>query len=218
MRRAATFFAVLAAGISILTAEEPRGEYVELHACEVYTGGCTASAQATLGGRSMLRVWHFDSAGDLAGLSAAALEVANANLAVKDTEASHTVVYLPEGASDAQRGEMREWLARSGVDISESRVVPVSYKRDGSVISVAAGDGVSFSTRAIEACDAGSCGEQLWYSPRGRTGSFTVLVNSHSEVVEPAVKLSWKDHGAKSVFYGRFGEPEKAEFTMAALP
>lgn len=207
---------------SLAGAGSPSGEYVELHACEVYTGGCTASAQATLGGRSVLRVWNFqagESGGvDIAGQTVMALEVANENLAMPSTQAVRAVVYLSDTASAAQRDGLLSWLTQAGVKVEEARVVPLGYTRSGSQIIVKGGKELSFSTRAIEACDSGSCGEQLWYEPRGKMDSFTVLVNEHSSVEEPALKLAWKDHSAKSVFFGKFGGEKQSGFQLAGLP
>jgi hypothetical protein len=219
-----TFFTLLATlPLAALWAggASPSGEYAELHACEVYTGGCTASAQATLGGRSVLRVWNFQSGqsagADLAGQTVMVLEVANENLAMPKTQATHAVAYLPESTSAAQRDGLLAWLKESGVRVGEARVVPVSYQREGARIVVSGGSEISFATRALEACDSGSCGEQLWYEPRGRTDGFTVLVNQHSSVSEPALKLSWKDHSAKSVFFGKFGEGKAGGFQLAGI-
>jgi len=207
---------------SLAGAASPSGEYVELHACEVYTGGCTASAQATLGGRSVLRVWNFQSGEmggvNLAGQTVMVLEVAEENLAMAKTRAAQAVAYLPESASVAQREGLLSWLVQAGVKPEVTHVVPVAYRRDGARIVASGGHGANFSTRAIEACDSGSCGEQLWYEPRGKTDSFTVLVNDHSSVEEPALKLVWKDHSAKSVFFGRFGGEKQSGFQLAGLP
>jgi hypothetical protein len=206
---------------SLAVAGFPSGEYVELHACEVYTGGCTASAQATLGGRSVLRVWNIQSGeagkADLSGQTVMVLEVANENLAMPKTRATHAVAYLPESATGAQRDGLLAWLAESGVKPDETRVVPVAYRRDGAKIAASGGKEVNFTTRAIEACDSGSCGEQLWYEPRGKTDGFTVLVNDRSSVEEPALKLAWKDHSAKSVFFGKFGGSGQGGFQLAGL-
>jgi len=210
---------VVAAGLALsLNAQAKEreglsGEYVELHACEVYTGGCTASAQITQGGRSLVRVWNFSD-----GQTAVVLETADQNLALPDTRAKSTVMYLPEQASGAQREEMSRWLKESGVTATQTRVVPISYQREGAHIAVKAGEAVAFSTRAIDACDAGGCGEQLWYTPRGHTGAYTVLVNDQSSVEEPLLRLSWKDHAAKSIFFGKFGTAEPPEFTLASIP
>jgi len=216
-----TLLLALPLAVALAGGGAPSGEYAEVHACEVYTGGCTASAQATLGGRSVLRVWNFQSGqsagADLAGQTVMVLEVANENLAMPKTQAAQAVVYLPESATQAQREGLLVWLAQSGVKVGETRVVPVSYQRDGARIGASGGPEVSFSTRAIESCDSGSCGEQLWYEPRGQTDGFTVLVNEHSSVSEPALKLSWKDHSAKSVFFGKFGEGKHGGFQLAGI-
>ena len=58
--------------------EASRGDVLELYSCEVFTGGCTASAEATLEGRYALRAWHFTS-GPLNGLTVATLQVADEN-------------------------------------------------------------------------------------------------------------------------------------------
>src|ERR1043166_10099426 len=83
------------------------GQVVELHACELYTGGCTASAQATLGGRSLLRVWDFEKGEQdgvsLAGLQIGALQIADQNLATPKSTAKAAVVYLPEKANPGHR-------------------------------------------------------------------------------------------------------------------
>jgi hypothetical protein len=199
----------------------PAGEYAELHSCEVYTGGCTASAQSTTGGRSLLRVWKFDhgavGATPLDGLCVIVLEQAEANLALPDTRAKQTVAYLPSTATEAQRQALRKFLSGEGLSLTSIKTLPISYSRDGGTLSVRAGDGVEFSTRALEHCDSGGCGEQLWYAPRGMSGSYTVLVNDHSRVEEPDAQLIWRDNAAKSVFFGRFGLPAKPEFTLASI-
>ena len=215
--------AALALGPSLFASDPIRqGEYLELHACEVYTGGCTASAQATQGGRSVVRVWKFaddpQQNGDLAGLPLVVLQVADANLAMPATTVKSSVAYLPSQASDSQGQGLLAWLKANGIAVTETKVSEISYRREGSVAEVSAGAGIRFKTRALEACDAGGCGEQLWYAPRGKTGAYTVLVNDRSVIEEPALALSWSDHSAKSVFFGRFGSPEPADFTLAAIP
>jgi len=193
------------------------GDYVELHSCEVYTGGCTASSQATLGGRSLLRIWAFEKAG-ARSLPLAVLETAEANLAFPETKPVAAVAYLPLEATEGQRREMMGWLKARGVDATRIRVVPLSFMREGGHVVFRGGESLALETRAIEHCDAGSCGEQLWYTPRGASGCFTVLVNERSAVSEPLVHLTWRDNAAKSVFLSKFGEKKEAEFTLAAIP
>src|SRR5258708_9322151 len=58
---------------------EPSGEFVELHSCDLYTGGCTASSESTLLGRQLFRVWSINQATwdnqDLTALKIALLDV-----------------------------------------------------------------------------------------------------------------------------------------------
>jgi hypothetical protein len=213
---------------ALRAATAPAGQVVELHACELYTGGCTASAWSTLGGRSLLRVWDFEKGEQngisLAGLQIAALQVADKNLAYADTAAKTTVVYLPAKASDAQRNALANWLKNStefrAADLVR-KTADIDFKRVGNdQISVKIGDDIALQTRAVEACDTGGCGEALWYSPRSKiTGEFTVLVDEKSSVIESAISLVWKDHGARSVFLGRFDDGAKSDptFHMACL-
>lgn len=205
-----------------LWAAEPQGEYVELHSCEVYTGGCTASAWSTLGGRSVVRVWKFEKASengiDLAGLSVAVLEVGTENLAMKGNPATASVVYLPEAATPEQRVALLTWVRAKGDPATVSKVVPISYRQDGAEITVQAGKEIFFSTRAIAHCDSGSCGESLWYEPRGDIGAYTVLVNDEASIAEPALQLAWKDNSSKSVFFGHFGHRQAAVFSLASIP
>lgn len=197
------------------------GEYLELHSCEVYTGGCTASSQCTTGGRSLLRVWKFEKAElegvRLDGLSAVVLEIADANLALPETKVKEAVAYLPDSATAVQRKALTDFLVREGIHATTAKVVPISYTREGGVVSLRAGDGVQFTTRALEHCDAGGCGEQLWYAPRSLNGAYTVLVNEDSRVEEPRVHLIWRDNAAKSVFFGHFGTSAKPEFSLASI-
>jgi hypothetical protein len=208
----------------LAAASNPSGRLVELHACEVYTGGCTASAQATLGGRSMLRLWNFENGAhngvDLSGLQVAALQVADKNLAFSDTQPSAAVIYLPAEATDLQRQTLLSWLKANNPEIATARLVekvaPIAYAQKDSRISLRVGKEIALQTRALASCDRGGCGESLWYQPRSKTGNFTVLVNEKSSVDEPALSLMWKDHTAKSVFFARFGDDSKPEFRLAA--
>jgi hypothetical protein len=209
-----------------LRAEKPSGEVIEVHACEVYTGGCTASAQATMGGRSLLRVWNIASGEmdgvNLGGLRVALVETAERNLAATGTQSQAAVAYLPADLGETQRAAVTRWLQWQRGDEATGQFVvksaPIEYSREGGRVSIRVGETISLRTRAIAACDAGGCGESLWYEPRTQTSDFTVLVNEHSSVIEPALRLVWKDHNAKSVFFARFGDDKlERKFQLAAV-
>ncbi len=209
----------------VSAAEQPQGRVVEVHAVEVYTGGCTASAQATSGGRSMLRAWSFEDGAQngvaLGGLQIVALQVADNNLADAETEPKRAVVYLPRSASDAQREALLEWLKAAMPEFTDmpliTRVTDIRYAQNNSRISLGVGDQIALKTREIQKCDAGACGEALWYQPRSKVSDYTVVVNESSTVREPDLSLVWKDNSAKSVFFGRFGSDAKPQFHLASL-
>ncbi len=198
---------------------------MEVHAVEVYTGGCTASAQATSGGRSMLRVWSIeDGAQDgvaIAGLKVAVLQAANENLAAADTTATSAVVYLPQSANDAQRAALVNWVKATNREIAAAplvhKIAEIGYAHDGARISLKVGEQIALKTREIQKCDTGACGESLWYKPRTKIADYTVLVNESSTVAEPALTLVWKDNSAKSVFFGRFGIDAEPQFRLASI-
>ena len=200
----------------VFAADEPRGILMELHSCEVYAGGCVVSSEATLGGRYLLRAWNFSggkfNGTDLAGLQLAVLEIGSDNLAAEKATPGQTIVYLPSDATRAQTDALMAWvkstLPKLSVGKLQTRTVPIHFVRDGANYTLSAGDSISAKIVPLSSCVFGSCGEELWYTPRSSTTVFTVAVNSTSRVTEPSLKLKWNDGGKRSVFVGRFGDSE----------
>jgi hypothetical protein len=114
------YFLLLVAGSfslisqTMTAAQTPRGTLIELHSCELYAGGCTISAEATQGGRYMLRVWDFAggqfSGTDFKGLQVAVLQSSTENLAAPDSKTGDAVVFLPKNATPTQRDALRGWV------------------------------------------------------------------------------------------------------------
>jgi|ERR1051326_865328 hypothetical protein len=199
--------------------EQPRGSLMEVHSCELYAGGCVVSSEATLGGRYMLRAWNFTGgnfAGTaLAGLQVALLESSSDNLASSKAASDHGIVYLPKSATEAQRKALLAWVKLSAPELKaaklQSRVVPLRLEKSENGYHFSAGDVISVSASTSAACGMGSCGEELWYTPRSSTTVFTVVANRSSHVVEPWLKLKWDDAGKRSVFLAKFGENASAK-------
>ena len=225
MKRLAAFLFLMAAAVTSSANDLPNGNVMEVHAVEVYTGGCTASAQATSGGRSMLRLWSFENGlhdgVELRGLEVAALQAADANLAAAETEPTAAVIYLPREATEAQRAALVNWVKAANPEIATAplveKVTDITYAQDGARISLKVGEQIAMKTREIQKCDTGACGESLWYKPRTKIGDYTVLVNESSTVSEPALSLIWKDNSAKSVFFGSFGARAEPQFRLASI-
>ena len=222
---AACLSVTFAAATIAVAVDLPSGNVVEVHAVEVYTGGCTASAQATSGGRSMLRVWSFENGSheevSLRGLEVAALQTADDNLAAATTIPKSAVVYLPAEANDTQRAALLSWLRAANPEISGAhvteKIADINYTQSGTRIELNIGEQIAMKTREIQKCDTGACGESLWYKPRTKIGDYTVLVNENSSVSEPALSLVWKDNSAKSVFFGSFGVDAQPQFRLASI-
>lgn len=200
-------------GLQASTAQQPRGTLLELHSCELYAGGCIVSSEATQGGRYMLRAWNFTGGQfcgiDLSGLKVALLQTSGANLAAEPSAAGQSVVYLPKGASEAQRTALVGWLKSSLANETGSmqvRIVPIAMSSQDGKFQFSAGEFASLTAASLESCPTGSCGEALWYRPRTQNSVFTVGVNQASKVREPLLQLKWEDAGKKSLFLARFGE------------
>ena len=209
--------------------EAPRGSLLELHSCELFAGGCVVSAESTMGRHYMLRAWDFTggefNGTDLKGLQVAVLQSAPENLAAQDARSSgEAVVYLPQTATRTQRDALLAWLESSQKDFHptrlQTRVVPLQFAKSEKSFAFSAGNFVSVKTASFDSCPIGSCGDALWYEPRTPTSLFTVAVNDGSHVTEPLLKLKWNDADRRTIFLGRFGEPDTAKnlyVTMSEL-
>ena len=215
MKRLMASVAVLffLASASLQATDAPRGELLELHSCQLYIGGCIASAEATQDGRYLLRVWNVTGGShqgtELRGLQVALLQVADQNLAVTGTHPTESIVYLPQSATPTQTAAMIDWLKTINPELAGrncTRTVPMQFTGARSGVSFSAGDFLQIETRPFAPCGLISCGESLWYTPRSSMTSYTVGVTSKAVVHEPTLALRWIDHGKNSIFQGRFGE------------
>ena len=216
------FFSMILGSAGLCSAfanDQPRGSLMEIHSCELYAGGCVVSSEATLGGRYMLRAWNFSGGSyagiELAGLQVALLESSAENLAAGKTSADGAVAYLPQNATAAQREALLAWIKSSAPELKgaklQTRIVPLKLEKSENGYQFSAGDTISVSASTSAACGMGSCGEELWYSPRSTTTVFTVVANRASHVSEPWLKLKWDDAGKRSVFLAKFGESASAK-------
>src|SRR5262245_14512590 len=102
-------------------ATAPYGSVLELHSCELYAGGCIVSSEATLGGRYMLRAWHFSGGSfhgaELAGLNLVVLQSSSDNLAAPEANPGSAIVYLPGNSTAGQRDALVAWLKSSQPDL-----------------------------------------------------------------------------------------------------
>jgi hypothetical protein len=192
----------------------PRGRFAELHSCEVFAGPCVINSEVNQAGNYQLRVWQFDAGTKggvpLQGLTVALLEKSDENLA--DTgRAIDAVAYLPPNLSPAQHTALVTWAQENTsakLDETHIKVASMQFDVAGQQVHFSAGPEMTFAGTAPVACDIGGCAEMLWYQPRVASSSFAVDQLGESRIVEPLLSLRWMDHDRKTLFVGRFGDPE----------
>jgi len=199
---------------------EPSGEFVELHSCDLYTGGCTASSESTLLGRQLLRVWAIREGTwndqDLADLKVAVLEVGSGNLAEKEESAKRAEIFVPKGLDAGRKEALLSWVTSQAAMPASTRVLEdeISYERSGSAAKVAVGHSISLSTMTIAKCDLGGCGQTLWYEPQAKHSLFEVLASRVSRIRDSRLDFLWTDYDRPNVFLAGFG-PEGSSVQFA---
>ena len=215
-------FCALFVALQACFGAEPFGEFVELHSCDLYTGGCTASSESTLLGRQLFRVWSITQGTwdnqDLAGLKVALLELGSANLAEKGALAEKAEIFVPKGLAAAQEEALLSWVTSQGIAPASIRVMEaeITYQRSGrATANVAVGDSISLSTMAIGKCSSAACGQALWYEPQVKHSSFEVVVSRVSKIWDSSMNFLWTDHDRPNVFLASFG-PNGSSAQLAA--
>jgi hypothetical protein len=205
------FFYSLLMAMQACFGAEPSGEFLELHSCDLYTGGCTASSESTLLGRQLFRVWSIRQGTwdnqDLADLKVALLETGSVNLAEKGALGEKAEIIAPKGLEPARKQALLSWVVSQGtIPVSTSVVeAAITYHRTGYAADVAVGDFVSLSTTAIGKCSSGACGQTLWYEPGAKHRSVEVVASRVSKIRDSSLDFLWSDHDRPNVFLGSFG-------------
>jgi hypothetical protein len=221
MKTGVAFLLFLAAATCF--AAEPSGELVELHSCDLYTGGCTASSEATLLGRQRFCMWlirqgHW-AGQDLAGTRLALLEVGSQNLAERGTVADRAEIFVPPGMAPERKKALLSWLETERSLPASTPVIDagICYRRTGNQAELTVGDAVVLSTAPLGKCRTGSCGQALWYEPSSRQSSFAVVSSRTSMIRDARLRLTWTDHDRPNVFLATFG-PGDGSARLADAP
>ena len=210
MKMRVSFYSLLMAMQACFGAE-PSGEFLELHSCDLYTGGCTASSESTLLGRQLFRVWSIRQGTwdnqDLADLKVALLELGSVNLAEKGALGEKAEIIVPKGLEPARKQALLSWITSQGnIPVSPCEVeAAITYHRTGCAADVAVGDFVSLSTTAIGKCSSGACGQTLWYEPGAKHCSVEVVASRVSKIRDSSLNFLWTDHDRPNVFLASFG-------------
>lgn len=197
-----------------------------MHSCELFAGSCVVNSEVDQAGNYALRVWQFDQGNlngvPLRGLTVALLEKGGeATLAVPANRALEAVAYLSPGLSATQKSALLTWARQSTaakLDDAHVKVASLQMEIAKDAIRFSAGRGISFTGATPAECNVGGCGEMLWYQPRSAASFFAVDQVGQASIVEPLLSLQWMDHGRKTLFVGRFGDPEPSVPALCGTP
>lgn len=185
-----------------------RGQYVEGRTASVYAGACHYGGEYTTAGREAVLAWRFDEGAtdgvSLAGLTVVAVVAGDENLAEAETP-RESVVYLSEGATEAQREAVLAWLDPALVGtVRDVVAAPVSLERDGDRFAVHAGDRVALAGSALPNRDCCKMPFNVWYDPFDAVDEPLVGCAETFACAEDALDVSWKSSGDNCVFMGVF--------------
>jgi hypothetical protein len=188
------------------------GEYVEARTCDVWTGPCFANGEMNLRGENAVLAWRITKGKrggeDLSGLSVVAALDSEGTLTTNAEGRVRSVVYVDERAPEAARAALVE-IAKSLAprylkDIVEVRPARISFRAEGSAVSVSAGGDVTLETVALSRhCDSICGNEASFYPPLAsiEVECAKAVENAYSG---KALGPRWSDPNKRSAMIGRF--------------
>lgn len=196
------------------------GSYMEFRNADVYTGPCFANSEVGLTGQDAVLAWHVADGEwggvPLAGLSVAAVVRANATLGdpYGDPLPAKAVFFVEERANDAQRGALINFAQSQTGGLLNNVVAiapaPISFAMDGSRMgfaSLAVGNVVKLSTRALVMTDMICHNEEVYYQPLAAHLAHAMpVVESLSSYQGDSLGVTWNESGRRSSFVGKFAE------------
>jgi hypothetical protein len=196
------------------------GNYMEFRNADVYTGPCFANSQVGLTGQNGVLAWQVTNGEwggvNLDGLSVVAVVRASATLGdpYADPLPAKTVFLVDERATDAQRAALINFAQSQSAGLLNDVVLvmpePISFTADTGRMgfeTLAAGDVVKLSTRAITMNDLICHNETTYYPPLAAHLEHSMpVVASDSSYQGGSLGVTWNDSNRRSSFVGRFNE------------
>lgn len=172
--------AVVLAMVTVASAADISGDYLETRTCDVYTGPCFANGQVGITGKDALMAWSIDR-GSFQGVDLTGLKVIMAVRAA-DTlgfgagmdvrpDPIRSVVLVDQNATPAQREALvafaQERAGRVAGTIVRVQPVAIDMSLDHSAMvgTLRAGEIVEIETRKLGAGDCVCTNEQVFYPP-----------------------------------------------------
>jgi hypothetical protein len=191
------------------------GDYIEARSGHVYTCGCLYSGESVTGGQEAILVWRIVS-GDyqgtpLAGIRVAAVVVGKTHLAANN-DPRRSVLYFDGITRDAQEQAIlalwqREYAKVIG-EIKATHRAPISFERDGEVVSITVGDVIKLRARNAQLPRDAHPGSSLWYGPFTPLDDASLATSLLYEYWGNEFQRQWRELFAGITGYmGRFAFP-----------
>jgi hypothetical protein len=209
------------AGATTPKAQAPQitGQYIEARTADVYTGPCIANSEIGLAGKQAVMAWHVDHGTwgniELDGLSVVAVVNSDVTLGSPDGGPVHAqaLLIVDEAATDAQRAALVNFAqAQTGTLLSKIVAIeaaPMHFETNiggqHMSASLAAGNLVRISTRALNAGDEFCHNEEVYYPPlAGNLMHAMPAVATEAGYRGNRLGVTWTENERRGVFLGSF--------------
>ncbi|HVB08152.1 MAG TPA: DUF1326 domain-containing protein [Candidatus Acidoferrales bacterium] len=212
--------AVLIAVPAMAQANHISGNYMEFRNADVYTGPCFANSEVGLSGQNAVLAWQVANGEwggvSLSGLSVVAVVRASATLGdpYADPLPAKTAFFVDERATDAQRAALIAFAQSQSAgllnDVVAIAPAPISFAANSGRMgweTLAVGNVVKLSTRAINMGDMICHNEETYYAPLAEHLQHAMpVVELDSSYQGNSLGVTWDDSGRRSSFVGKFAE------------
>lgn len=217
---AAAFLMAIPVMAQSSSANRISGNYMEFRNADVYTGPCFANSQVGLTGENAVLAWQVTDGQwngvSLSGLGVVAVVRASATLGdpYANPLPAKAVLFVDARANDAQQAALISFAQSQSAgllnDIVATNVAPISFGADSSRMgfeTLAVGNTVKLSTRAITMNDMICHNEQTYYPPLSShlTHSMAV-VTVDSSYQGNSLGVVWDESNGRGSFVGHFAE------------
>ena len=217
---AAAFLMAIPAMAQTNSANRISGNYMEFRNADVYTGPCFANSQVGLTGQNAVLAWQVTDGQwngvSLSGLGVVAVVRASATLGdpYADPLPAKAVLFVDSRATSAQQAALVSFAQSQSAgllnDIVATNAAPISFGADSTRMgfeTLAVGNTVKLSTRAITMNDMICHNEQTYYPPLSShlTHSMAVVAVD-SSYQGNSLGVVWDESNGRGSFVGHFAE------------
>ena len=205
---------------ALAQANHVSGNYMEFRNADVYTGPCFANSQVGLAGQNAVLAWQINNGEwngvSLSGLNVVAVVRASATLGdpYGDPLPAKAVFFVDSHANSSQQAALISFAQSQSAgllnDIVAVNPAPISFSADSTRMgfeTLAVGNVVKLSTRAITMNDQICHNEETYYAPLSSHLMHAMpVVAEDSSYRGNSLGVTWSGSGSRSSFVGKFAE------------